>query len=254
MNLIGRNPSGAASELADAPKLRAVAAVSRSSQRKAQVLALIDQRTLNRECFVQTIEALNPKLRIKGFSSIDAWSEAAANTATDAILYDIGSRSLGDEHVASELMRVVARGNPTPVIVLGESEDLREIIYAVDCGARGYIPASIGIDAIMQATHVASTGGIFLPANSVTSLRDALAPKPHHSNGIEEHFTSRQAAVADSLRRGKANKIIAYELGMCESTVKVHIRNIMKKLNATNRTEAAFKLNALFPRDIVEGK
>ena len=58
----------------------------------------------------------------------------------------------------------------------------------------------------------------------------------------------RQFAVADALRRGKANKIIAYELNMSESTVKVHIRNIMKKHKATNRTEAAFKLNAMCPR------
>jgi DNA-binding NarL/FixJ family response regulator len=58
-------------------------------------------------------------------------------------------------------------------------------------------------------------------------------------------FTARQAAVADRLRRGKPNKLIAYELNMCESTVKVHIRNIMKKLRASNRTEAGYKLNAM---------
>ncbi len=62
-------------------------------------------------------------------------------------------------------------------------------------------------------------------------------------------FTARQAAVIEALRRGKANKIIAYELSMCESTVKVHIRNIMKKLNATNRTEVAYKMDTLFPCD-----
>ena len=40
---------------------------------------------------------------------------------------------------------------------------------------------------------------------------------------------------------GKSNKVIAYELGMCESTVKVHVRRIMKKLNAKNRTDVAIK-------------
>jgi DNA-binding NarL/FixJ family response regulator len=48
----------------------------------------------------------------------------------------------------------------------------------------------------------------------------------------------------EALRRGKANKIIAYELNMRESTVKVHVRNIMKKLKAKNRTEVAFLTNA----------
>jgi len=46
-------------------------------------------------------------------------------------------------------------------------------------------------------------------------------------------------AVLDHLKLGKANKVIAYELAMSESTVKVHIRNIMKKMKATNRTEVA---------------
>jgi DNA-binding NarL/FixJ family response regulator len=62
-------------------------------------------------------------------------------------------------------------------------------------------------------------------------------------------FTLRQAEVVKALRRGKANKIIAYELNLRESTVKVHIRNIMKKLKATNRTEVAYKINDLFPSD-----
>jgi len=48
-----------------------------------------------------------------------------------------------------------------------------------------------------------------------------------------------------ALRRGKANKVIAYELNMRESTVKVHVRNIMKKLKARNRTEVAFMANEL---------
>jgi DNA-binding NarL/FixJ family response regulator len=53
-------------------------------------------------------------------------------------------------------------------------------------------------------------------------------------------FTPRQTAVVESLRRGKANKVIAFELNMCESTVKVHVRNVMRKLKARNRTEVAF--------------
>ena len=49
-----------------------------------------------------------------------------------------------------------------------------------------------------------------------------------------------------ALREGKANKIIAYDLNMCEGTVKVHVRNIMKKLKARNRTEVIYKTMDLF--------
>ena len=47
--------------------------------------------------------------------------------------------------------------------------------------------------------------------------------------------------MIQAIRQGKSNKVIAYELNMCESTVKVHVRNIMKKLNARNRTDVAIK-------------
>jgi DNA-binding NarL/FixJ family response regulator len=62
-------------------------------------------------------------------------------------------------------------------------------------------------------------------------------------------FTARQSAVVEAVRHGKANKVIAYELNMRESTVKVHIRNIMRKLKARNRTEVAFLTNNLFSND-----
>jgi DNA-binding NarL/FixJ family response regulator len=48
-------------------------------------------------------------------------------------------------------------------------------------------------------------------------------------------------AVIRALQQGKPNKVIAYELNMCESTVKVHVRNLMKKLKAKNRTDLAIK-------------
>ena len=59
-------------------------------------------------------------------------------------------------------------------------------------------------------------------------------------------LTSRQVMVLNHLQQGKANKIIAHELGMSESTVKVHVRNIMRKMGATNRTQAAYKAQSLW--------
>jgi DNA-binding NarL/FixJ family response regulator len=54
-------------------------------------------------------------------------------------------------------------------------------------------------------------------------------------------MTRRELAVIQAIQQGKSNKLIAYHLNMCESTVKVHVRNIMRKLAAKNRTEVAIK-------------
>jgi DNA-binding NarL/FixJ family response regulator len=53
-------------------------------------------------------------------------------------------------------------------------------------------------------------------------------------------LTRRQAEVFAKLQQGKPNKVIAYELGMSESTVKVHLRSLMRTIGATNRTQAVF--------------
>ena len=58
-------------------------------------------------------------------------------------------------------------------------------------------------------------------------------------------LTDRETSVIHGIQQGLRNKQIAYELRISENTVKVHIRNIMRKLGASNRTDAAFKALAL---------
>jgi DNA-binding NarL/FixJ family response regulator len=162
-------------------------------------------------------------------------------------------RRIAEKPVADEIISLEKASRPTPVIVLSPFEDLSEMIAALDCGAQGYIPACLGIEAMLTAVRLSAEGAVFMTTATILAMRSSIAsqraPSPAGpSRGLEaadKQFTARQSAVAERLRRGKPNKVIAYELNMCESTVKVHIRNIMKKLRATNRTEAGFKLNAL---------
>jgi DNA-binding NarL/FixJ family response regulator len=215
------------------------------ADRKTEALAIIDSRSLERECFVRSIRLSHPGLAVEGYASVADWAASDHEAEPVAILYSVGTRCASEPEIGGEIARLVEMAGTTPAIVLAESEDVREMIAAVDSGARGYIPASVGIDVIFEAARLTAVGGIFLPIASALSLREAVAARSEPAKGLGDLFTPRQAAVAQALRRGKANKIIAYELNMCESTVKIHIRNILKKLKATNRTEAAFKLNAL---------
>lgn len=218
--------------------------------RFVETLILIDRRALERDCFVRSIELSHPRVSVVGFGSVEEWRDGAAGMGEPAaILFNIGSRKVSEPDVAEELRVALEGVRPLPMIVIAESEDLRDMIAAIDCGARGYIPASIGFEFIVEAMRLTAAGGMFLPAASVLSLRDAMRPRSEPAPQLGKQFTARQLDVVNALRRGKANKIIAFELDMSESTVKVHIRNIMKKLKATNRTEAAFKLNSLFGSD-----
>jgi len=128
--------------------------------------------------------------------------------------------------------------------VLSDYEDAENIRQAFELGVRGYIPTSLASLVAVGAMHLVCIGGTFAPAAALLSHSD----RPQGSAGepLIEGFTQRQAQILDCLRRGMANKLIAYELSMCESTVKVHVRNIMKKLKATNRTQVVYLTRGFF--------
>jgi DNA-binding NarL/FixJ family response regulator len=83
-------------------------------------------------------------------------------------------------------------------------------------------------------------GGTYVPANILATLFENHRSAPTQTADETEwprSFSPRQLQVLERLSEGKQNKVIAYELGMAESTVKVHIRHMMKKMKARNRTQ-----------------
>ncbi|WP_246248973.1 LuxR C-terminal-related transcriptional regulator [Chelativorans alearense] len=210
-------------------------------------LVILDPRTLGRECLARAFATRRVRMEVAAFASMQEWKSVKdLHSPLGAILFNLSGRSFADPEVVSEITQLVSDFHPVPVVVLADEGDVTEIFTALECGVRGYIPATVGIDACIEAINLAIAGGVFVPASSLFALRQALDPSFREAKPISSVFTPREAAVVEALRRGKANKIIAYELDMCESTVKVHIRHIMKKMKATNRTEVAYKINSLF--------
>lgn len=183
-------------------------------------------------------------MKIIAVRSVEECLQISATTATSLVIFSVGG-TLKSPETLRDIGRLVQGGNARPMIVLSDGDDLEQIVSVLDNGARGYIPTDLALDVAVEAVRLVCAGGVFIPASSLVSARqsgETSRPAPHSTNGI---FTARQAAVVDAVRRGKANKVIAFELKMRESTVKVHVRNIMKKLNAKNRTEVAFMANEL---------
>lgn len=223
-----------------------------ASVRSAETILLLDARILERECFRQTLRAHDAQLNMVAFGSAEEWLlEKDLHPPVSAVVLNIGGRRITDPGLGKEIADLVAQFKPVPVVVLAGSEDLNHILKALEYGARGYIPSSVGIDVCIEAIRLAIAGGIFVPATSVMAMSKAIE-SGDVARPMAGMFTPRQAEVVMALRKGKANKIIAYELNLRESTVKVHIRNIMRKLRATNRTEVAYKIGDLFPREFAE--
>lgn len=215
--------------------------------RHKTTLVVIDKRTLDRECFAQCLISHKIDMEVQAFASIRDWRrEEDLHPPVAVLLLSIGGRKMSDPTVVAEMNGLSAECPGTPVIVMADSDEIDQVLLALERGARGYIPTSVGIAVCAEAIALAMAGGTFIPASSVVAMRDMIGSMSQTVRPLAGMFTQRQEEVAGALRRGKANKIIAYELNLRESTVKVHIRNIMKKLKATNRTEVAYKLNELF--------
>jgi DNA-binding NarL/FixJ family response regulator len=214
--------------------------------RKRKCISIIDNRSLERFCLVQCLEQMSGGIPVIGYESIEAWQAEAENGSDGhVILFNPGTRPSQGSSVREDLIRLVKVSAPRPVILLGQSNDLESIVAALDCGAVGYLLPDNHLEDLLEGACAAAAGNLLLPRSSLNQLRELIDARPAPRNGIEAQFTDRQLAVARALQRGAANKTIAYELNLCESTVKVHIRKIMRALNATNRTQAAFKLNTM---------
>jgi DNA-binding NarL/FixJ family response regulator len=205
-------------------------------------VAIIDRRALGREILTQAL-ATDGRFRARAFADIDQWELSSDRDDTALILLEWEAASNDQRSLKTQVQTLVSAHPDIPVVVLGEVEDPHHMAEVLAQGARGYIPTSVGLSVAIGALHLAMAGGTFVPASALQSA-GRERPEPRQSVHTMLGLSERQAAVAEAVALGKPNKIIAYELDLCESTVKVHIRTIMKKLQARNRTEIAFKLHA----------
>ena len=217
-------------ETADNPSTRA---------QTNSTIVVIDRRPLVRECLCLCLEQTSG-LHVVAVSSVADWLDSPLPASL--VLYHCAGDPTGDE-IKADLARLIERPGSPPVSVLSDGDNLERITTVMDQGVRAYIPTSSTLAVMLEAIRMVRAGGLYVPASSILSRRtfgEALAAPCCRAPAV---FTNRQVAVIEALRRGKANKIIAHELNMRESTVKVHVRNIMKKLNVKNRTEVAYLAN-----------
>ena len=204
---------------------------------------VIDSRAFFRDCISHCLRSAFG-MPVRSVTSVAEWLELSKSINASLIVLCQSGR-LNDEEIKREISALALADHPVPAIVLADVEDTEKIVGALENGACGYIPTTLSLDVALGAMRLVKAGGTFVPAASLISAHRCASAVTQESRPATSMFTARQIAVVEALRRGKANKLIAYELNMCESTVKVHVRNIMKKLKAKNRTQVAFMASEL---------
>jgi DNA-binding NarL/FixJ family response regulator len=215
-------------------------------------VALIDPKALTRGSLGELLAAAFPEYAMVGVSTCEELLEIEGIGQPHLVVLYIRSEALTKTWVQSALELLRARLPEASAVVLSDKDDAEDVNQALAHGARGYIPTSAEREVAFAALRLIGAGGTFVPADA---LRSTTA-KPHdqresapQKRASRLNLTPRELLVIDLLREGKPNKLIAAQLDMQENTVKVHVRNILRKLNAANRTHAAFVANRLLGED-----
>jgi DNA-binding NarL/FixJ family response regulator len=239
-NVVFRTSSGSAANSAAAFTARAA---------EGDPVVIIHGCPLYRDCFMRAVVAAikNP---ILAYSGAHSYLQAGDRRAALLILCISG---IAPDQAEQQLETLLAEKEAdTAIVVVGDHESSSRVRQLIGKGIRGYIPTSLHLRATIEALNLIQAGGTFAPADSLLERDNGPAKdrQPAARPDGAMMFTAKQTAVIEAIRRGKANKVIAYELNMCESTVKVHVRNIMKKLQAKNRTQVALLTQHMVcPRD-----
>ena len=164
--------------------------------------------------------------------------EEVSKNQFDLIIIDLGMPDMEWEKGLSQIISL--KSEETRIVVLSASENFDDIRGSLDLGISGYIPKGSSTKTLLNALKLVTDGGTYLPP-AMLYPRNRGCEETKKSIKVETSkikLTPRQDEVLKLLSEGLANKQIAYEIGVSEATVKLHINALLKALNVTNRTQA----------------
>lgn len=160
-------------------------------------------------------------------------------------IINLGGASVAEDENLGAIRKLRELAPDARIAIISDREDGAEVVAAFKSGAHGFIPTSTEPSVALQALSFVLAGGSFFPptvllgkARSAAQSNSAPVETSLSMGGVK-NFTPSQLRVMAQLKEGKSNKLIARNLLLCEATVKLHVRQIMRKLGASNRTQVA---------------
>lgn len=197
---------------------------------------VIDDHPLFRRGVCQLLEMAGHFKVIGEASSGAEGLEMAQQRDPDLILLDLNMKGMNGIQTL-EAMRdadVTAR-----IIILTVSNSAEDLVAAIRAGSDGYILKDADPEEMLRLIHNALVGQDAISPELIGLLASALRKESQSEKRSHAGLTDREMSILKCLAAGKSNKLIARELDIMESTVKVHIRNLLKKLKFRSRVEAA---------------
>jgi DNA-binding NarL/FixJ family response regulator len=198
-------------------------------------LAIVDQSALRRDCLKLALGQQVRRWRVTDVETAAELVRLARQGAGFSVILLGGSTCRKID--LADVARLAAAAPQTPILVVADCDDLERARTILRAGARGFLPMSLGLKILVAALERVRTGGTFVPLVLTNPPEDAAAPD---LPGLPERaLTRRQRDVLALIAEGQSNKLIADALRMSESTVKAHVKQIIRRLHVANRTQAA---------------
>ncbi len=228
-------------ETTEAPAVKVEPASRMVAMRPAEetVIALVDQSRLRRECLKLALAQHDARWRVIDLgNAADALRLAAGGQRFDLVLIGAATSELIDLDDIEALRQAMP---DTPLVVAAENDNPQRARLILSAGTRGFLPTSLSLKVLMGALDLVLAGGIYVPSSLIegAAMRSTSTIVTRPANEPWSELTRRQRDVLALIAQGKSNKLIADALEMSESTVKAHVKQIIKRLHVANRTQAA---------------
>ncbi|UXY15862.1 response regulator transcription factor [Chitiniphilus purpureus] len=202
---------------------------------------LVDDHTLFRSGIKQLLQRQEDvEVVAEAADGVEGIKRAKAQRP-DVILLDLNMPGLSGLETLQLLVQDVPEA---AVLILTVSEEAEELAQALQQGARGYLVKNIEVDALIAAVRKAARGEAVIADSMTAKLVERFrshgaVPGGAAAPSEREKLTPREREIVACLARGESNKEIARRLEVAESTVKIHVQNILKKLNLNSRVQVA---------------
>jgi DNA-binding NarL/FixJ family response regulator len=200
-------------------------------------VAVVESSPFLRECIRRSMQSAL-SATVATYSTLSELGAQRNGAPADLVILSLLEAS--SEACANALKDLSEFASGGPVIALTSTNDVGFARAAIGCGAKGFIPVTMGFEIAIEVMRFVLAGGTYVPPDHLLAP-DRVSLQTPTTLSQPNLLTSRELAVVRAIQEGKSNKVIAHELNMCLSTVKVHVRNVMRKMNAKNRTDVAMK-------------
>jgi len=197
-------------------------------------IVVIDDHTL----FRRGVTALLS--RVPGFEIVGEAADgfdgikAVAAHRPDVVLLDLHMPGIS----GVEAMQAILKEAPgTNVVMLTVSEAADDLMLALRAGALGYLLKNIESDFLVDSVRRAADGEVVMSPEMTARLMREL--RTGGAAAVQPALSPREREILGYLARGASNKEIARDLDVAESTVKIHVQHILRKLDLTSRVQAA---------------